>query len=157
MISENNEKAQYLDSERTEPGEIVVFLEKRMKSDRYWITVSCQDFEQEFFDVMKELGMKELEPEKDFRLKLLFRTNKMSQARRMVRDILHWSEVHGLTESLKVQAVTQPICSTCGAFNKFIMAGKTCFKCGGQVSMKRDVLVELLTGTERKSPSELQA
>ncbi|MGB2907609.1 MAG: hypothetical protein WBB73_10915, partial [Candidatus Aminicenantaceae bacterium] len=70
MISENNEKAQYLDSERTEPCEIVVFLEKRMKSDRYWITVSCQDFEQEFFDVMKELGMKELEPEKDFRLKL---------------------------------------------------------------------------------------
>ncbi|MFA9453033.1 MAG: hypothetical protein ACERK6_03885, partial [Candidatus Aminicenantaceae bacterium] len=62
-----------------------------MKSDRYWITVSCQDFEQEFFDVMKEVGMKELEPEKDFSLKLLFRTNKMSQARRMVRDILHWS------------------------------------------------------------------
>jgi len=128
-----------------------------MKSNRYWITVSCQDFEQEFFDEMTELGMKELEPEKDFSLRLLFRTNKLSQARRMVRDFLRCSQVHGLTESLKVQAVTQPTCSACGSYNKFSMAGKACFKCGGQVSMKRDVLIELLTGTEKESPAEIQA
>ncbi len=128
-----------------------------MKSDRYWITVSCQDFEQEFLDEMTELGMKELEPENGYNLKLLFRTIKISQAMRMVREILHWSEIHGLTETLKVQAVTQPICSACGAFNKFSMAGKTCFKCGGQVSMKRDVLVELLTGQEQEKPAEMQA
>ena len=121
-----------------------------MKSDRYWITVPCQDFEQEFFEEMTALGMKELEPEKDFSLRLLFRTTKKNQAIRMLRHILHHAEVHGLQESLKVQAVTQPICSACGAFNKFSMAGKTCFKCGGQVSMKRDVLVELLTGTEKE-------
>ncbi len=125
-----------------------------MKSDRYWITVSCQDFEQEFFEEMTELGMKELEPEKDFSLRLLFRTTKKNQAIRMLRHILHHAEVHGLQESLKVQAVTQPICSACGAFNKFSMAGKTCFKCGGQVSMKRDVLVELLTGTEKERPAQ---
>jgi hypothetical protein len=125
-----------------------------MKSDRYWITVPCQDFEQEFFEEMTELGMKELEPEKDFSLRLLFRTTKKNQAIRMLRHILHHAEVHGLQESLKVQAVTQPICSACGAFNKFSMAGKTCFKCGGQVSMKRDVLVELLTGTEKERPAQ---
>ncbi len=128
-----------------------------MKSDRYWITVSCQDFEQEFFAKMTELGMKELEPEKGYSLRLLFRTVKLDQAMRMVREILHWSEIHGLTESLKVQAVTQPICSACGAFNKFSMEGKTCFKCGGQVSMKKDVLIELLTGQEQEKPAEMQA
>ena len=125
-----------------------------MKSDRYWITVPCQDFEQEFFEEMTALGMKELEPEKDFSLRLLFRTTKKNQAIRMLRHILHHAEVHGLQESLKVQAVTQPICSACGAFNKFSMAGKTCFKCGGPVSMKRDVLVELLTGTEKERPAQ---
>ena len=123
-----------------------------MKSDRYWITVSCQDFEQEFFDEMTEFGMKELEPEKDFSLRLLFRTTKKNQAIRMLRLILRHAEVHDIRESLKVHAVTQPICSACGAFNKFSMAGKTCFKCGGQVSMKKDVLIELLTGTEKERP-----
>ena len=128
-----------------------------MNSDRYWITVSCQDFEQEFYEKMTELGMKELEPEKDYNLRLLFRTVKLDQARRMLRHILHHAEVHGLTESLRVQAVTQPVCSACGAFNKFSMAGKTCFKCGGQVSMKKDVLIELLTGAEPEKPAEMQA
>ena len=124
-----------------------------MKSDRYWITVSCQESEQEFFNEMTDLGMKELEPEKDFNLRLLFRTIKKNQAIGMLRHILHHAEVHDLRESLKVQAVTQPICSACGAFNKFSMAGKTCFKCGGQVSMKRDVLIELLTRTEKERPA----
>ncbi len=128
-----------------------------MKSDRYWITVSCQDSEQEFLNEMTELGMKELEPEKVFSLRLLFRTIKRNQAIGMLRHILNRAEVHDLQESLKVQAVTQPICSACGAFNKFSMAGKTCFKCGGQVSMKRDVLVELLTGQEQEKPAEMQA
>ena len=124
------------------------------KFDRYWITVSCQDFEQAFFDEMIELGMKELEPEKGFSLRLLFRTIKKNQARRMLRHILHHSEVHDLNETLKVNAVAQPICSACGAFNKFSMAGKTCFKCGSQVSLKKDVLIELLTGTEQESPAQ---
>ena len=123
------------------------------KFNRYWITVSCKDFEQEFFDEMIDAGMKKLEPENGYNLKLLFRTNKINQAMRIVREILHWSEIHALTESLKVQAVTQPLCFSCGAFNKFSMACKTCFKCGGKVSMKRDVLVELLTGTEQDTPA----
>ncbi len=126
-------------------------------TERYWITVSCQDFEQEFFEEMKELGMKELEPEKGYSLRLLFRTTKKSQACRMLRHILHHAEVHDLQESLKVQAVTQPKCSACSAFNKFSIAGKTCFKCGGQVSMKKDVLMELLTGKEQERPAEMQA
>ncbi len=125
-----------------------------MKSDRYWITVSCQDSEQEFFNEMIEKGMKELEPEKDFNLRLLFRTIKKNQAIGMLKHILQHAEAHDLQESLKVQAVTQPICSACGAFNKFSMAGKICFKCGGQVSMKRDVLIELLTGTEKERPAQ---
>ena len=126
-------------------------------TERYWITVSSQDIEQEFFEEMTELGMKELEPEKGYRLRLLFRTTKKNQAIRMLRNILHHAEVHDLHESLKVQAVTQPICSACGANNKFSMAGKTCFKCGGQVSMKRDVLMELLTGKEQEKPAGMQA
>lgn len=126
-------------------------------SERYWITVSSQDLEPEFFEEMTELGMKELEPEKGYSLRLLFRTNKKNQASRMLRHILQHAEVHGLQESLKVQAVTQPICLACDANNKFSMAGKTCFKCGGQVSMKRDVLMELLTGKEQEKPTEMQA
>ena len=58
-----------------------------MKSDRYWITVPCQDFEQEFFEEMTALGMKELEPEKDFSLRLLFRTTKKNQAIRTIDKI----------------------------------------------------------------------